>query len=325
MTGDVIPGSSPTFMRGAVSERFAGWQVYVSLLRVGRPAIIALGLALTILVVVADLPGTLVGSDGLRYWWASHDFLSGHSPWDRFYGGGSYAGSPTAVLAFVPFALLPPWAFLAIWFPLTVASAVYIVRRLGLSWWWLLYPPLIDGVMRLQPTVVLVALVLAGLGGLAAALKVIAIPPLIGDFRWRALAIFVAISGASFLAAPALWLEYVARFTELSDRLLRELPGSPPLLTIPAALAAISLGPRRAGWLLIPVAWPGWEYHYGVLLLPVAGPIALAGALPWRESVMIAVIAVALWEVSWRPGWLRAAQPIPGRVERSASTAPASP
>lgn len=263
------------------------------------------------LVAAADWPGTLVGSDGLRYWWAAHDYMVGLSPWDRFYNGGSYAGSPTAVLAFLPFALLPAAAFLAMWIPLVVASALYIVRRLRLPLWWMLFPPLVDAVFKLQPTVVLVAAILAGFGGIAACLKVIALPALVGELRWRALAAFAAITALSVVVAPGLWSEYVSRFGELSGRLVSELHGGLSPLAIPAAIAALTLGPRRAGWLLIPVAWPDFEYHYGIFLLPVAGPLALASALPWHEPLQVAVIGLGAWRLA-----------VKGKARRRVSLAP---
>src|SRR3954447_11887786 len=130
-----------------------------------------------------------IGVDARIYYRGSAAWLAGASPWDAVasytvsYGTNYYhfAGLPTSVVLFAPATVLPEPVFVAAWVLLTAAAAVFIVRRLGLPAWWLLFPPLLEGTWSGNPGVVVMALIVAGhpvLGGIASLMKVYALVPL---------------------------------------------------------------------------------------------------------------------------------------------------
>src|SRR6185437_11687160 len=99
---------------------------------------------------------------------------------------------PTSVVLFAPATLLPESLFVAAWVLLSAASAVFVVRRVGLPIWWLLFPPLLEGVWSGNPGVVLMALLVAGhpvLGAVGSVLKIYALVPLALLGRVRAVAL----------------------------------------------------------------------------------------------------------------------------------------
>ena len=113
-----------------------------------------------------------LGIDGRIYYRAAQAWLDGHDPWlagvpvsgFRF----DFAGPPPTVLAFAPFAMLPEDVFTALWLSITVAAAVYTIRRVKRPMWWLLFPPLVQGVLVGNPQVLCLAVLLAGSDWLAA-------------------------------------------------------------------------------------------------------------------------------------------------------------
>ena len=114
-------------------------------------------------------------------------------------GGSTYhfAGLPPAVLAFVPTAWLPESVVAIVSAGVSFAAGAWIIGRLGLAWWWLLFPPLVMGALSANPGVVLLALLLSRwppAEGLAGALKVYAILPMLAERRWRGLAAFGLIA-----------------------------------------------------------------------------------------------------------------------------------
>ena len=135
-----------------------------------------------------------LGIDGRIYYRAAQAWLDGHDPWlagvpvsgFRF----DFAGPPPTVLAFAPFAVLPEDVFNAVWLTITVAAAVYTIHRLRRPMWWLLFPPLVQGVLVGNPQVLCLAVLLAGsdwLRSLAVPLKAYAALPMLAERRWRAL------------------------------------------------------------------------------------------------------------------------------------------
>lgn len=254
-------------------------------------------------LVLVNADWTGLGGDGLLYRGAASAWLAGGDPWLAGREWAHFAGSPTVLLAFVPFTALPDSIFVALWIPTLFLCATYTVRKLRLPWYWLAFGPLLDGIQKGNPTIAMFALLVAGssvMGAAAAAIKIIAIPPLLGEARWRALIWYAVLTLASFAVAPGLWHTYVSELPTIATRLASELGEAPTVLTIPTAAALLLLGWRRVGWLAVPVAWPAFEYHYGVLTMPLANPwLALAAALPWREGIQLAVIAAGTL-AAWR-------------------------
>jgi hypothetical protein len=135
-----------------------------------------------------------------------------------------------------------------------------VIVRLGLPWWWLLFPPLAEGLWSGNPGIVVLALVLSGrwwLEALAPPLKLYGGIPLAAQVRWRSLAAAAAMVGATMVLAPDLWRVYLVNFTAISDRLLAESAGGfganawPVLLVaVIVAVGALALLDRAppAGW-----------------------------------------------------------------------------
>ena len=71
-----------------------------------------------------------------------------------------FAAAPPSLLPMVPFALLPEPVGLAVLFALSLAASVWTLRRLGLPWWWITWPPLVDNLWNGNPQLFLVPLLL---------------------------------------------------------------------------------------------------------------------------------------------------------------------
>lgn len=273
------------------------------------------------LLVAYEFP---IGLDARIYHAAAVAWLGGGDPWSARASVYYFSGLPPTVLAFVPFTVLPETAFTALWLALTLLAAVYIVRMLGLPWWWLLFPPLAEGLFSGNPQVVLLALLLTARGAfIAPVLKVYALFPLVGELRLRAVVAALAVLGATVVVAPALWQTYLAEFARISDYLAAQANGgfsaySRPILLVPAVAAVVVLAlvdRRAAGWLAVVALWPSTQFHYSTLAMPLMpggaagerstsegrlalGLFAATLAVPIRGLPAIAVIGFAAWR-----GW----------------------
>lgn len=91
------------------------------------------------------------------------------------------------------------------------------IRILRLPWWWLLFPPLVHGIVSGNVQLLLVPLILWRAGWVAGLLKVYGIVPdaLLG--HWRQL---VALGVALLVTAPILpWGLYLSRIGEINAAL----------------------------------------------------------------------------------------------------------
>src|SRR5450830_1845858 len=162
----------------------------------------------TVAGIFTDCPAHLdtVGIDGRLYYRAAATFVAGGDPWTaasaqtltNTWPPSSalvhflFTGPPPTVLAFVPFVWIPEDAFVVGWLGLSVAAAVYTTRRLHLPLWWILFPPLVSGLVVGNPQIVCLALLLSGstwLQSLAAPMKAYAVIPMVGERQWRALTV----------------------------------------------------------------------------------------------------------------------------------------
>ena len=250
-----------------------------------------------------------IGVDARIYFRGSQAWLQGRDPWETFasytvpYGTNyyHYAGLPSTTVLLAPGALLPEGVFVVIWLALTAASAVYVVRRCGLPAWWLLFPPLAEGMWSGNPGIVLLAMLLSGrtiLEGLAPILKVYAAGPLALLARGRSFALALGLGLATIIIAPALWWSYLQGLPRISDRLLAESAGgyganqNPLLFVVTAvAVAALFLIDRRAAaFLAVPALWPVSEFHYSIFAMPVATPfLGALLAIPIRGLPAVAI------------------------------------
>jgi hypothetical protein len=286
--------------------------------------------------------GFPVGIDATIYYRGAVAWLHGADPWSAavFVGGSSfhYAGSPVTTVLMAPGTLLGEQPFTIAWLALTWAAAVWTLRRLHLPIWWLLFPPLAEGLFSANPQIVVLALLVA-YGPLASAiatgLKVYAFIPLLGESRWRQVVIAVALNAATILVAPGLWLAYVQRFATISGRLAVESIHGLSAYPVPALLAVTSLAllalafvvrdRRAAGWLAVPAVWPSSQFHYSTMALPVMTLLlAVVLAVPQMQLPAIAIlleigrrlIAPPLTRWLAPPAPAQAPSPLPATVAR---------
>jgi hypothetical protein len=250
-----------------------------------------------------------LGLDARIYYRAVTNWVAGVDPWRAAvvfnHHTFSYAGTPATVVLMAPVVLLSEDAFTGLWLAITALSAVWIVRRLRLPYWWLLFPPLTEILYSGNPQMVVLALLLIG-GSWASAtgsalsigLKVYAIAPVLGERRYRDAALGVGVTAASVLVAPGLWLAYLREFGTISARLAHESDKGfsafyYPLLLLPVALLILVLvlrDRRSAGWLAIPALWPASEFHYSTFALPVMSPLlAVLLAIPSQQLPPVAI------------------------------------
>jgi len=255
--------------------------------------------------------GVPIGLDARIYFRGVQAWLEGADPWQATVQIQTqtfhYFGSPVTTVLLAPATLLGEDLFTLAWVALSALAGIWIVRRLRLPAWWLLFPPLTEGIYGANPQLVVLALLLAG-GGIAAAvatgLKVYAFIPLLGERRWRDMAAGVVFSAATILIAPNLWLDYLRSFSHISDQLrIDTYMGHSgyyfPALLITAAVALLLLAMRdlrRAGWLTVPAIWPGTEFHYSTFAMPVMTPILAALlAVPILRMPPIAITLAIAW------------------------------
>ncbi len=276
----------------------------------------------------SDWPNHLdvLGIDGRLYYRAAQMWLSGGDPWTAYTttntwpASGQYihflfTGPPPTVLAFVPFAWIPETPFVIGWFGLTVAAAVYTLRRLHLPVWWLMFPPLAQGIIVANPQIVCLALLLCGsswLRALAAPMKAYAVIPMVTERQWRALTILVIAGIVSLLLFWPLWRQYIADYAKVQDWIIGATYGGFSaaqdlrLFALTAsALALLALiDTKAAGWLAVPALWPAAQYYYATFALPLRSPW-LAAALvfggrpgeatvPWAINAYVAC-RLMLW------------------------------
>ena len=254
-----------------------------------------------------------VGIDARLYYRAAATWLSGGDPWTAFTTSNTwppsstfvhflFTGPPPTVLAFVPFVWIPEDAFVVGWLGLSVAAAIYTTRRLGLPLWWMLFPPLVSGLVVGNPQIVCLALLLSSstwLQSLAAPMKAYAVIPMIGERQWRALTVLAVGVMVSVVIFWPLWQTYAADYSKVQDWLVGFTGGGysatrdPRLFVITAAaIGALLLIDRRAAWwLAVPALWPASQYFYATFAMPLRSPwlafvLAAAGSrdgswVPW--------------------------------------------
>ncbi len=255
------------------------------------------------------------GFDGRLYLRATRAWLDGLDPWILI-DSQRFAAPPPTLIPLAPIALLPEDLGVAILLIAAVVGAVATVRLLHLPWWWLLFPPLIDGAWNANPQTLLVPLILVGAGPVAAFLKVYALVPIALTLRWRAL---LVTAGVLVITAPFLpWASYIGQFGDLSKVLADQSDGGLSATAIPwlipiALLALLFCGRERTAWLAVPVLWPSTQWYYSTLAMPALTPIAAAlMAIPIPGfAVVTAAIAIAIEHrrastaglvADWKPG-----------------------
>jgi hypothetical protein len=188
----------------------------------------------------------------------------------------------------------------AVWMLIGIAASVWLVRRLRLPLWYLLFPPLAHAIWNGNPQNLALALLLAGgpvAAALAVGLKLYAGLPLIG--RWRDLIVVGLVLVVTLPLLP--WQLYLEHGLGVGSHLATAWNGSAwrvPLLIPPTLLALWILRRRGAEWFIVPAIFPATQFYYVAMALPalVGRPlIAAALALPMILMAPIVVIAFAAW------------------------------
>jgi len=198
-----------------------------------------------------------------------------------------------------PFTLLPDWAVVPVFVTGSFALAGFAIRSLGLPLWWVSFWPIVDGALVGNPDVaVLFTLVIAHrrFDTLAPLLKIYAVLPLVGERRWRSLAVLVVVLAVTAPILPwGLWLEAIPSSTKAFDAVAQPTSFGNPILMVVAGVALLSMGIRRAAWLAVPVLWPWTQPHYLAMSTPALTPLlAIVWGLPVVPPiVMLGSIVVA--------------------------------
>ena len=259
---------------------------------------LAVWFAVISLIRMTVLITSPAGFDGRLYLRATRAWLDGLDPWIVM-DAQRFAAPPPTLIPLAPIALLPEDLGVAILLVAAIVGAVATVKLLHLPWWWLLFPPLIDGAWNANPQTLLVPLILVGAGPIAAFLKVYALVPIALTLRWRALLVTAVLL---LVTAPFLpWESYIRNFADLSKALADQSDGGMSATVIPwlipiALTALVFCGRERAAWLAVPAVWPSTQWYYSTLAMPALTPIAAAlMAVPIQGfAVVAAVVAVAV-------------------------------
>lgn len=253
------------------------------------------------------------GIDARHYQRAASAWLAGGDPWAVTESGIPFAAGPHTLLFYVPTSTVPLAVSGAIWMLAGLLGSVWLVRRLGLPIWWLLFPPLLHSAWNGNPQSV--ALPLLVLGGSAAAsvavgLKLYAGLALLG--RWRELVVAGIVLLITLPLLP--WQLYLDGGLGVGSHLETAWNGSAwrvPVL-IPFVLAALwVLRDRGAEWFIVPAVFPATQFYYVAMALPAIGErrlLAAALALPMVLMAPLVVIALAIHAL------LTGARPAPLRL-----------
>jgi hypothetical protein len=242
------------------------------------------------------------GIDARHYQRAASTWLAGGDPWAVTESGVTFAAAPHTLLFYAPTSVLPLEASVGLWLALGAAASVWLIRRLDLPLWWVLFPPLFHAAWNGNSQSVALALLVSGLPIAAAAavgLKLYGAVPLVARPRTLVLAgIALAIT------LPLLpWQLYVDSGFGVSDHIQTAWNGSAwrlPILIPPTLVALWILRHRGAEWLAVPAVWPATQFYYGAMALPaiVGQPlVAAALALPAPLVAPIVVMALAVLEI----------------------------
>jgi hypothetical protein len=277
--------------------------------RRARDIVISAGLALLFLVKTVEYVATRLrqhpadglfwpGSDTRIYYRAAEAWLHGGDPWAASYAGVAFGAPPPTLLAVAPFVPMGEGTTVVVWSVGLIVLAAIALWRVRLPLWWLLWPPVFEGLWVGSLDLAVIALLLIpGLGVIAAVAKVFGAVPLAILGRWRPV---VALAGTVIVTAPFLpWGPYLDHGAAV---IAEQNPGgysawavatpAPTLLVVVAvALALVVLGRRRSAWLAVPALWPYTQMHYSVLALPAITPV-LAIAMSFRSPWTIAAAVI---------------------------------
>lgn len=249
------------------------------------------------------------GFDARIYYLGAVAWLDGANPWNVAVSGLHFAAPPWVLPIIAPSTLLNEARAVGVWIALDAVAAAYIVRRSGLAWGWILFPPLVHGTLNGNPAIASLALLFAGAGPIGVLVRPQVGYALVGERRWRAVTI-TAVLGIAMLAFIP-WQTFLADLPTITARYLTEShggsSGGTPLafgIGIISVLALATVDLREAGWLATIVAVPINGWYAGAAALPVMNPFLAAGlALPivGLPTAAIAIYVAVRLLIRWRP------------------------
>ena len=247
------------------------------------------------------------------YHHAAQALVAGGEPWHARTFGLFYAAPPSTLVLYVPFVWLPDMLIRIGWIAVGLGSSIYAVRRLGLPMWWLLFPPIVEGVAAGSNAPLVLALLIraATLGdAVAVVARIYALIPLLLLARWRSIgaAVVLLLVTAPFLDYPTFLGQLGFVLGQGGGRANLSTPSVPWLIPV-AVVCLVMLGRVRAAWLFVPVLWPATNLYYASIALPalVGAPlIALGLAVPVPGLVVAGMVAqLVLWRLEARTSPLR--------------------
>lgn len=265
------------------------------------------------ILLVSILEPLSIGSHATIYTAAAAAWLDGGNPWVVGPPAAVFAGPPPMLLLFAPFTFVSEDVTRVVWVITAAASAVLVVRRLGLPGYWLGFPPIFQSIMLGHPEVILLWLLVVGgaVGGVTIAVKPYAALPLLAQGRWRAM---VVASVTLIVTAPLLpWAPFLEQLPQIAATLASQSNGDSvfgePFLMVVAIAILATFGLRRALWLATPILWPSAQFLYRTMSVPRLSPIiAMMWALPIPGATLAGLAIDALVRIVGRrvsmPGWL---------------------
>ncbi len=296
--------AAPSRRPSGLRARTAGLEA--ALRKVGLPAWF---LAIDLLWIVNPLT---LGIDARHYQRATNAWLIGRSPWTVTDSGIPFAAGPHTLLAYLPTSVLPVPVATALWLLVGAAAALWVVRRLGLPMWWVLFPPLAHAVWNGNPQTVMLALLVAGtaLAGAAAAIvKLYALLPL--AFHPRRFLVAIVVLALSIAILP--WQLYLESNLGVASHLQTAWNGSAwrfPVL-IPFVLLALWILRRDDGdWFSVPAVFPATQFYYVSMVLPaITGRPLVAALLATPIPLAVPLVVIGLAALKVRAAFRRSGAP----------------
>jgi hypothetical protein len=300
--------------------------------RVGTIALFAWFLTLSVMrlqVLATGEPAT----DLRLYLRGSAAWLNGDDPWLVHMGTLHYAAAPPSLLLMAPFALLPEAVAVVLLTALAFAASLWTLRRLHLPLWWIIWPPLVDNLWNGNPQLFIVPLLLGPAAFLAPVVKAYGIVPLLIQWRWRMMAITVAIGLVTLPILP--WATFFGHLSETAGFLTDQSQGGMsawffPILVPFAAIALVVMGREKASWWFIPALWPATQWYYTLMAMPAMTALTAAILAPPVQGLPAVAAVVAAAEIWYRrragtvpgaePGDQPAAATSDGRTTRAPSS-----
>ncbi len=242
----------------------------------------------------------VLGIDARHYQRAANAWLNGENPWAVAESGIPYAAGPHTLLFYAPTSLFPLDGSVVLWMVVGVIAAVWLVRRLSLPMWWVLFPPLAHAIWNANPQTIMLALLVLGTpvaGVIAAGLKLYALLPL--AFHPRRFVIACLALGVALIIVP--WQLYLEQGLGVGSHLQTAWNGSAwrlPIL-LPFVAAALWLLRRRgAEWFIVPAIFPATQFYYVSTALPaIARRPVLAALLATPVVLLVPVVVLVLGAV----------------------------